>query len=60
MTTIKNYVSVLSQFEVDFRCGLCNNIVEYGSTVFRGLSERLQLGIQKRFQGAIKVNVSCH
>jgi len=51
-------VSVLSQCEVNFRRGLCNNIVLYGSTVFRGLIERLQLEIQKKFQGTIEVNVS--
>ncbi len=51
-------VSVLSQCEVNFRRGLCNNIVVYGPAVFPGLSERLQLEIQKKFQGAIEVNVS--
>ncbi len=51
-------VSVLSQCEVNFRRGLCNNIVLYGSAVLPGLSERLQLEIQKNFQGAIEVNVS--
>ena len=51
-------MSVLSQCEVNFRRGLCNNIVLYGPIVFRGLIERLQLEIQKKFQGAIKVNVS--
>ena len=51
-------MSVLSQCEVNFRRGLCNNIVVYGSAVLPGLSERLQLEIQKKFQGAIEVNVS--
>ncbi len=51
-------MSVLSQCEVNFRRGLCNNIVVYGPAVFHGLSERLQLEIQKKFQGAIEVNVS--
>ena len=51
-------VSVLSQCEVNFRRGLCNNIVVYGPAVFPGLSERLKLEIQKKFQGAIEVNVS--
>lgn len=51
-------VSVLSQCEVNFRRGLCNNIVVYGAAVFPGLSERLQLEIQKKFQGTIEVNVS--
>ena len=51
-------VSVLSQCEVNFRRGLCNNIVVYGSAAFPGLSERLQLEIQKKFQGSIEVNVS--
>ncbi len=51
-------VSVLSQCEVNFRRGLCNNIVVYGSAVLPGLSERLKLEIQKKFQGAIEVNVS--
>ena len=51
-------VSVLSQCEVNFRRGLFNNIVLYGSVVLPGLSERLQLEIQKRFHGAIEVNVS--
>ncbi len=51
-------VSVLSQCEVNFRRGLCNNIVVYGPTAFRGLSERLQLEIQKKFQGSIEVTVS--
>ena len=51
-------VSVLSQCEVNFRRGLCNNIVVYGPAVFPGLSERLQLEIQKKFQGEIEVNVS--
>jgi actin-related protein len=51
-------LSVLSQCEVNFRRGLCNNIVVYGSAVSSGLSERLQLEIQKKFQGTIEVNVS--
>ena len=51
-------LSVLSMCEVDFRRGLCNNIVVYGSAVSPGLSERLKLEIQKKFQGAIEVNVS--
>ncbi len=51
-------LSVLSLCEVNFRRGLCNNIVVYGPAVFRGLSERLQLEIQKKFQGKIEVNVS--
>ena len=51
-------VSVLSQCEVNFRRGLCNNIVVYGPAVPRGLSERLQLEIQKKFQGTIEVTVS--
>ena len=51
-------LSVLSQCEVNFRRGLCNNIVVYGSAVSPGLSERLKLEIQKKFQGAIEVNVS--
>jgi len=51
-------MSVFSQCEVNFRRGLCNNIVVYGSAVLPGLSERLQLEIQKKFQGAIEVNVS--
>jgi actin-related protein len=51
-------LSVLSQCEVNFRRGLCNNIVLYGSVAFTGLSERLQLEIQKKFQGTIEVNVS--
>ncbi len=51
-------VSVLSQCEVNFRRRLCNNIVVYGSAVLPGLSERLQLEIQKKFQGSIEVNVS--
>ncbi len=51
-------VSVLGQCEVSFRRGLCNNIVVYGSAVFPGLIERLQLEIQKKFQGSIEVNVS--
>ena len=51
-------VSVLSLCEVNFRRGLCNNIMVYGSAVLRGLSERLQLEIQKKFQGKIEVNVS--
>ena len=51
-------LSVLSQCEVNFRRGLCNNIVVYGPAVFPGLSERLQLEIQKKFQGSIEVNVS--
>ena len=51
-------LSVLSQCEVNFRRGLCNNIVVYGSAVSPGLSERLELEIQKKFQGAIEVNVS--
>ncbi|MHA1933288.1 MAG: hypothetical protein ACW96X_12145, partial [Promethearchaeota archaeon] len=51
-------LSVLSQCEVNFRRGLCNNIVLYGPAVPRGLSERLQLEIQKKFQGSIEVNVS--
>ena len=49
---------MLSQCEVNFRSGLCNNIMVYGSAVSRGLSERLQLEIQKKFQGNIEVNVS--
>ena len=51
-------LSVLSQCEVNFRRGLCNNIMVYGPAVFPGLSERLQLEIQKKFQGSIEVNVS--
>ncbi len=51
-------MSVLRQCEVNFRRGLCNNIVVYGPAVFPGLSERLQLEIQKKFQGSIEVNVS--
>ena len=51
-------VSVLTQCDVNFRRGLCNNIVIYGSAVLPGLSERLQLEIQKKFQGEIEVNVS--
>ena len=51
-------LSVLSQCEVNFRRGLCNNLVVYGSAVSPGLSERLELEIQKKFQGAIEVNVS--
>jgi len=51
-------VSVLGLCEVNFRRGLCNNIVVYGPAVSPGLSERLQLEIQKKFQGAIEVNVS--
>ena len=51
-------MSVLSQCEVNFRRGLCNNIVVYGSAVLPGLNERLQLEIQKKFQGDIEVNVS--
>jgi len=51
-------LSVLSQCEVNFRRGLCNNIVVYGPSAFRGLSERLQLEIQKKFQGSIEVSVS--
>ena len=51
-------LSVLSQCEVNFRRGLCNNIVLYGSAIFPGLNERLKLEIQKKFQGAIEVNVS--
>jgi len=51
-------LSVLRQCEVNFRRGLCNNIVVYGPAVFPGLSERLQLEIQKKFQGSIEVNVS--
>ena len=51
-------ISVLSQCEVNFRRGLCNNIVVYGPAVPPGLSERLQLEIQKKFQGSIEVNVS--
>ncbi|MCK4384440.1 MAG: hypothetical protein KAW66_14160 [Candidatus Lokiarchaeota archaeon] len=51
-------MSVLSQCEVNFRRGLCNNIVVYGPAVFPGLSERLQLEIQKKFQGKIEVNIS--
>ena len=51
-------VNVLSLCEVNFRRGLCNNIMVYGPAVFRGLSERLQLEIQKKFQGKIEVNVS--
>jgi len=51
-------ISVLSQCDVNFRRGLCNNIVVYGPAVFPGLSERLQLEIQKKFQGTIEVNVS--
>ncbi len=51
-------MSVLNQCEVNFRRGLCNNIVVYGSAVLPGLSERLQLEIQKKFQGAIEVNIS--
>jgi actin-related protein len=51
-------ISVLSQSDVNFRRGLCNNIVVYGPAVFRGLSERLKLEIQKRFQGTIEVNVT--
>ncbi|MHA2034898.1 MAG: hypothetical protein ACW98X_00605 [Promethearchaeota archaeon] len=51
-------LSVLSQCEVNFRRGLCNNIVLYGPIVFPGLSKRLQLEIKKKFQGAIEVNVS--
>jgi actin-related protein len=47
-----------SQCEVNFRRGLCNNIVVYGPSAFRGLSERLQLEIQKKFQGSIEVSVS--
>ena len=43
---------------VNFRRELCNNIVVYGPIVFLGLIERLQLEIQKKFQGAIEVNVS--
>ena len=50
-------MSVLSQCEVNFRRGLCNNIMLYGSAVLPGLSERLQLEIQKKFQGSIEVNV---
>jgi actin len=51
-------VNVLSLCEVNFRRGLCNNIVLFGSVVLPGLSERLQLEIQKRFQGKIEVKVS--
>ncbi|MHA2006233.1 MAG: hypothetical protein ACXABO_16395 [Promethearchaeota archaeon] len=51
-------MSVLKQCEVNFRRGLVNNIVVYGPAVFPGLSERLKLEIQKKFQGAIEVNVS--
>ena len=51
-------LSVLSQCEVNFRRELCNNIMVYGPAVFPGLSERLQLEIQKKFQGSIEVNVS--
>jgi len=51
-------LSVLSQCDVNFRRGLCNNIVVYGSAVSPGLSERLKLEIQKKFQGSIEVNVS--
>ncbi len=51
-------MSVLGQCEVNFRRGLCNNIVVYGPAVFPGLSERLQLEIQKKFQRSIEVNVS--
>ena len=51
-------LSVLNQCEVNFRRGLCNNIVIYGSAVSPGLSERLKLEIQKKFQGTIEVNVS--
>jgi len=51
-------ISVLSQCDVNFRRGLCNNIVVYGPAVFPGVSERLQLEIQKKFQGTIEVNVS--
>ena len=51
-------LSVLRQCEVNFRRGLCNNIVVYGPAVSPGLSERLQLEIQKKFQGSIEVNVS--
>ncbi|MHA2282984.1 MAG: hypothetical protein ACXAC5_19260 [Promethearchaeota archaeon] len=51
-------ISVLRQCEVNFRRGLCNNIVVYGSAVLPGLSERLKLEIQKKFQGSIEVNVS--
>ncbi|MBY8985913.1 MAG: hypothetical protein KGD65_12640 [Candidatus Lokiarchaeota archaeon] len=51
-------IGVLSQCEVNFRRGLCNNIMVYGSAVFPGLSERLQLEIKKKFQGTIEVHVS--
>ena len=51
-------LSVLKLCEVNFRRGLCNNIVLYGPAVPRGLSERLQLEIQKKFQGTIEVKVS--
>ena len=51
-------LSVLRMCEVNFRRGLCNNIVVYGPALPRGLSERLQLEIQKKFQGSIEVNVS--
>nr|AKC94956.1 putative actin-related protein [uncultured organism] len=51
-------ISVLSLCEVNFRRGLCNNIMIYGSAVLRGLSERLQFEIQKKFQGKVEVNVS--
>ncbi len=51
-------VNVLGKCEVNFRRGLCNNIVIYGSAVLPGLRERLQKEIQKRFQGTIEVNVS--
>jgi len=51
-------MSVLSLCEVNFRRGLCNNIMVYGSVVLPRLSERLQLEIQKKFQGKIEVNVS--
>ncbi len=51
-------LSVLRMCEVNFRRGLCNNIVVYGPALPRGLSERLQLEIQKKFQGSIEVSVS--
>ncbi|KKL69712.1 hypothetical protein LCGC14_2112200 [marine sediment metagenome] len=50
-------MSVLSKCEVNFRRGLCNNIVVYGPAVFRGLRDRLRLEIQKNLKGSIEVKV---
>lgn len=50
-------VEVLSLCDVNFRRGLCNNILLYGTAVLPGLNERLTLEIKKKFQGDIKVKV---